>query len=125
MLYQVHHGFSLSSDWNGIVLVGSSSHFISSVIKSFSTSRKLCFAMDFRAIKIKSTLRRSSFLCNRKHSLISLLARLRITAFPKRLLVTTPSLENEAVGKICQFANRQPLAKRSPFSLWFRKSELA
>ena len=103
----------------------SRSDFLRSSMKSFSTSWKLYFAMDFRAIKIKSILLINSYLCKRKHSLISLLARLRITAFPMRLLVTTPSLENELVGKTCQLASRQPLAKRSPFSLLFRKSELA
>ena len=117
MLCQVHYGFSKRSEWCGIVLSGSRPHFLSSAIKSFSTSKKVFFAMDLRAIKIKSTLSRSSFLCNRKHSLISLLDRLRITALPKCLLVTTPSRENESICKICQFANRQPLAKRSPFSL--------
>ena len=100
-------------------------HFFRRAMKSFSTSKKFFFAIDLRATRIRSTSLRNSFLCNLKHSLISLLARFLITALPKCLLVTTPSLENESEGNNCQFANKQPLANRSPFSLWFRKSELA
>ena len=86
-------------------------------MKSFSTSINFFFAIDLRATKIRSTSFRNFFLCNLKHSLISLLARFLITALPKCLLVTTPSLENEPDGNECQFANKQPLANRLPFSL--------
>ena len=82
--------------------------------KSFSTSANCLPAMELRATKTISTGCTKSCWCSRKLSRSSRRARLRATALPIFLLVTTPSFGAVPAGRRCQFAMRQPSASRSP-----------
>jgi hypothetical protein len=78
--------------------------------------------MDDRATNTKSTARARSRWCRRKHSRIKRRARLRATALPIFLLVTTPSRLGWPGGRGSTLAIRQPQTRRRPPALARTKS---
>jgi hypothetical protein len=109
-----HHGmFDVRCSMFDVFHFSSFARF-SAARKSFSTSAKVSPAIEFRATKINSTGWASSCWCCRKLSRNKRRARLRCTAPPIFLLVTTPSLDFAPSGNRCQLAMRQPRARRWP-----------
>jgi hypothetical protein len=84
--------------------------------KSRSTSAYFFPTMEFRATSTISTGRASSCWCNRKVSLNRRRARLRTTASPIFLLVTTPTLLVEPGVRSAKFRIKQPDVKRRPLA---------
>lgn len=80
--------------------------------KSRSTSRNGRPAMDGRATKTRSMLRARSCWCSRKLSRNKRRARLRTTALPIFLLVTTPRRVVWPAGRGTMLAMMQPQTRR-------------
>jgi len=80
--------------------------------------------MELRATSTRSTGRAKACWWRRKDSRSNRRARLRWTAPPIFLLVTTPSRGATPIGSAFQLAMRQPSTRRSPRSRMRAKSRL-